>query len=470
MRILLCIFALCFAGCYPVERIWWSPDGEQALVVAGEKPQLHLVKSDGEFGVALSGVAIDDDYPFRASWLPDGSGFVVHRVRSFAAWEEARTLLPPDEAAEIERHAPAIPHLLQAAGALAAEPDAVEALLSAISDRDKDMLMAAFNLAIEKDRAAVEAGLKRVPKGAEMLAGRGEKPFQVHEVCLFKVKQERPDQEPQVIGRSIHPLVLPVVSPKHSAVAWWKVIEDHKVELVVSSLDGKTQVGVGSTSSVTFDWTPDGRALVFPVSVSEGDRLLQTIRRITALDETGSLLKENRESLDLAVAIMPEPARLCVLPDGGVLFASQPAKLPALSSALDLEPRLFHISSDGKVVHEVPTAPGDLPANLSFFVPSPDGKRVAVVESDTVVVAVVELATGKTEIVAPPRAGWGCRTMPAWKSSSELTFAALDATGAPKWMRWKQGEGVRSISEKWPAAATRNWLDEKKDANKRATN
>jgi Tol biopolymer transport system component len=314
----------------------------------------------------------------------------------------------------------------------------------------------------------VEAALQRVPKGAELLAGRDEKPFQVHEICLIKVKQERPDQEPQVIGRSIHPLVLPMVSPKHSAVAWWKVMEDHKVELVVSSLDGKTQVGVGSTSSVTFGWTPDGRSLVFPVPVSEGDRLFQTIRRITALDETGSLLKENRESLDLAVAIMPEPARLCVLPDGGVLFASQPAKLPALSSALDLEPRLFHVSPDGKAVREVPTAPGDLPANLSFFVPSPDGKRVAVVESDTVVVAVVELATGKTEIVAPPRAGWGCRTMPAWKSSTELTFAALDAATAPRWMRWKEGEGVRSISEKWPAAATRSWLNEKKDPEKPA--
>jgi hypothetical protein len=231
----------------------------------------------------------------------------------------------------------------------------------------------------------------------------------------------------------------------------------------VSTLDGKTQVSAAQTPSLTFDWTPDGRSVVLAVPVSDDDKLLQTIRRTTVLDESGSPLKENLESADLAVAIMPSAARLCVLPDGGVLFASQPAKLPALHSALDLEPRLFRVSADGKAVEEVPTVPGDLPANLSFFVPSPDGKRVAVVESDTVVVAVVELATGTTEIVAPARPGWGCRTMPAWKSSSELTFAGLDAAGAPKWMLWKSGEGVRSISEKWPDAATHSLLSEKKD-------
>jgi hypothetical protein len=29
-------------------------------------------------------------------------------------------------------------------------------------------------------------------------------------------------------------------------------------------------------------------------------------------------------------------------------------------------------------------------------------------------------------------------------------------------MLWKQGEGVRSISEKWQASTTEKWLEEKK--------
>jgi hypothetical protein len=114
----------------------------------------------------------------------------------------------------------------------------------------------------------------------------------------------------------------------------------------------------------------------------------------------------------------------------------------------------------------VPTAPGDLPANLSFFTPSPDGKRVAIVESDTDAVAVVDLATGKTDIVSAAHPRWGGRTMPAWKSATELTFAALDKpTGAPKWMYWIPDAGVRSISKTWPPDATRDWLNEKKDAS-----
>ena len=59
--------------------------------------------------------------------------------------------------------------------------------------------------------------------------------------------------------------------------------------------------------------------------------------------------------------------------------------------------------------------------------------------------------------------------MPAWRSATELTFAALDgAAGTPKWMLWEQGKGVRSISEKWPVNAVKDWLSEKKDADKTA--
>lgn len=201
--------------------------------------------------------------------------------------------------------------------------------------------------------------------------------------------------------------------------------------------------------------------------------MLQTIQRVTVLQESGVLMEPRGEGdasprelappVDLALAILPSPPRLTALPDGRVLFASVPATLPAASPGMHPEPRLFVISADGQSVKAIPTAQGDLPTNLSFFTASPDGKLIAVVESDTDAVAVVELATGRTEIVSPTHPLWQCRTLPGWKSATELTFAALSGPkGEPQWVLWTQRAGVRSISDSWPAATTRDWLTQKK--------
>jgi len=80
-------------------------------------------------------------------------------------------------------------------------------------------------------------------------------------------------------------------------------------------------------------------------------------------------------------------------------------------------------------------------------------------------VAVVDLASGVTEVVSPAHPDWHCTTIPAWRSSAELSFAALDKPdGSPAWMLWSKAGGVRSISGKWPAQATGDWL--KKDDKK----
>jgi hypothetical protein len=466
LRFFLTACAFAIAGCYPVERFWWSPDGSRAVVLAGEKPQLHLVKAAGELGMPVANAQIDDDFPAAVAWLPDGSGFVLHRVLPRGTWEEARVLLPPAEVAEIERHARGMPDLFQAAAAMGGEQDAVDSMLNGFM-RDKQLLAAAFYCAREKQPAAIEAAVLATPRGAEVLANAKKEatPFAVHEICLIRVTGDHEAAEPQPITRSFRPLVLPKACPKFPAVAYWRAAEDEEfVVLEVATLDGKSRTQAGQSSGATFDWTPDGRAIVHTTPVSDRDNSLQTIRRVTVLNESGALVESDRETVDLAVAIMPTPLRLSVLPDGRVLFASQPAKLPAPRGSLDLEPRLFLISADGKSVIEVPTAPGDLPANLGFFAASPDGQRVAVVESDTIAVAVVDLATGKTEIVSPAQAGWGCRTLPAWKSATELTFAALPpGKESPQWMLWKKGEGLRSLSERWPADATGPWLTQKKD-------
>ena len=473
-RILTALCLVSLTGCFPVERFWWSPDGTHAIVMAGDEPQLHLVQATGELGAPIAKLQIHGDLPVGVAWLPDGSGFVLARTQAKATWADTKALLPADEIVEIERFALGIPHLLQAAAAMAGNAEEVEDLLHTVSGHDRALLTAAFFQAREQQKAAVDAALLAGPKGAELLerVNAEATPYRVHEICLVKVNRERTPGEPQSVARSIREMLLPKVSPKFPAIAYCKALSDEKnVALEVATLDGKSRMHVRDSSAPVFDWSSDGRALIVAAAVSGGDSFVQTIRRETVLQASGALQEENRDASDLAVAIMPTAPRLCVLPDDRVLFASQPAKLPAVSGALALAPRLYLVSADGKSISEVPTAPGDLPANLSFFVVSPDGRRVAVVESDTVAVAVVELATGKTEIISPPHEGWSCRTVPAWKSASELTFAGLDPSpGTPKWMIWKSGEGVRPLSESWPVSATQAWLEKKGTSKTAAEN
>jgi len=214
--------------------------------------------------------------------------------------------------------------------------------------------------------------------------------------------------------------------------------------------------------SGAFDWAPDGRALVFMAPIGGEGEKLQGIHRVQVLDDAGKLAQPG-EPRTLATAITLNRPALQVLPDGRVLFASQPVTLPAVGAGTELEPRLYLIAADGGSVQAVPTAPGDLPTNLGHFIAAPDGRHIAVVESETDAVAVVETDSGKTQLISPPHPQWQNRTVPAWKSATELTYAALHE-GRPAWMLWSPTDGARCLSGSWSASYTAKWLNEDKES------
>ena len=167
----------------------------------------------------------------------------------------------------------------------------------------------------------------------------------------------------------------------------------------------------------------------------------------------------------LAMAVLPAHQTLQALPDGRILFASQPITLPVAGAGPELAPQFYLVAADGRSVQAIPTVPGDLPTDLNFFVASPDGRHIAVVEEGTDAVALVEVNTGKTTLISQPHPGWRCETVPAWKSATELTFASLDEkTKVPAMMLWTASGGVRNLSTSWQPQATSDWLSESKPA------
>jgi hypothetical protein len=468
------LVVLALAGCLPEERFWWSPDGSHALVQLEDG--LYLARADGAAPVKL-GIELgnEGELASRVSWLPDGSGFVMNRVLAFSKWEDAKAVLPAEEASEVEKLARGIPLLVSAWNvAHGQKGDSDGDVTDWLPVKDRVLLGCSFYVAYTAQREILEAELRKTPKGEATLEHLREEEivFPVQEICLVKLKDGKPDGEPRPIARSLRALVFPKISPTAKAVAFLHAMaEDEAVKLEVAMLDGSARLEAAHQISAAFDWTADGHSLVYSAPVMGKDSNLQRIHQLEVLKADGTLKKRSEGDVahpddlkgpaTLAMALMPSSPRVVALPDGRVLFASQPVTFPAKGEGLEVAPLLFTVTADGQTLTPVPTAPGDLPANLGWFTASPDGKKLAVVESDTDAVAVVEIESGKTEIISPVHASWQCRTMPAWKSSTELTFAALK-DGTPQWMLWKQGEGVRCISDAWPADATKQWVVEKK--------
>ncbi|MEZ0389108.1 MAG: hypothetical protein ACAI34_18680 [Verrucomicrobium sp.] len=466
------MLTLVLTSCLPYERFWWSPDGSQAVVKTSEG--LHLVKPGQPLGAPFQ-AGMAEGFPTSASWLADGSGFVIVQGRRVKTWAEARTLLPETEVAEVERLSRGVPGLVESMVAMAGKAESASDVMSRSPlAQEKGMGVAALYCAYERDKASFEAALLKIDAGAEILSDiPKDLGYEVYEIKLVKPGVAVGER---AIVRSLRPLLSARVSPKFDHVAYLRFLEKQEVSGVevcaFSRESGAATVapveiagGVGGS----YGWTPDGQSLVVTRPFSGKDELVQRIQSLRLLDEKGALIpQEDRVIVDLALSVMPTQARLEVLPDGRILFAALPATLPVAGTGPDLEPILYTVQGNGENLRPVPAAPGALPVDLSWFVASPDGKRVAVVESGTDVVAVLELETGKTEVISLAHDLWRCRTLPSWKSNTELTFAALDKSGThPQWMIWSVDGKTRVLSEGWADAAMGEWL-EKQQADKKA--
>lgn len=463
-QILLTGACVCLAACEPRERAEWSPDGTRAAVLAEQR----LYFSDGEGGLSEA-VADEDDGPGRFlvdafDWLPDSSGLVVHRVRLTPKWEDLAPLLAPAESDRVEALAARVPELLRAAVAIHGDSDRADQLLGKMAPGESLAMSNALRLALARDAGAVRAALSDASGVLASIDGDRESlGFLLHEIAVLRPDQGKPSE---VIWRGLRGVPSLRVSPKHEVVAAaFETEAENQHDLHVLSFESGAPLLVASKTSRAFDWMPDGGSLVYLSSITEGNGGLVEIERRRVLDESGRVgeaLPGAEGDGELAYAIVAFAPRLAVLPDGSILFASHPAPLPAAAEDLGENPRLYRLPADGGAPVAVPTEEGALPMDLGYFVPSPDGRRVAVVESGTDAVAVVDLESGKSELVSRPHPGWKSRVLPSWRNAEEFTYVTGDEeTGRVRWMLWKEGES-RDLAKEWPEKITQGWMESRK--------
>jgi len=446
------------AGCTVDEKMTWSPDGTRAAVET-DGGNLCLADTNGVLSAPVATDVVD------AAWLPDGRGLVLLREMAMTNWSEAVRMLPREEVVPVEAVAGALPAVLKS-GLAAAGND-----YDAFGDRIVEPLQAlklpleAALLCLHDAHPAMWTDLVSILQSATNQPGT-EKELRdaagavVREVSVMRLDGGRPSGAPVVIERTLRKLAGPRPSPSAAVVAYTR--DD---TLTVASLDGGTgRFEVAERVAGSYDWTPDGRALVFAVRFTDewgttGLNLAHVQRR-GVVGSNGVAAAGASEPL--ALSAFAFPPRVRCLPDGRVLFAGVPVTLPAAEVAG--ASRFFVISMAGGTNSGPVAIPGDpaaLPIDLAAFAVSPDGRRVAIAESGSDAVAVLELSTGALEVVSPAR-GAKSRTMPAWRGNSELYFAAISAEGAKRadWMRWTPGGGApAAFSAGWPAAAVDGLLE-----------
>jgi hypothetical protein len=451
-------------GCVPEERIWWSPSGKRALVVMNE--QIHLVQADGTRIRTLTELPLGEVAFPTACWLPDETGFVCVTSEKLASWEEVVRILPPSEVAQVDAMMPLVLQSLAAAVRLSPGTTEFTRLLSHLQPDVRAALVAAtmrtYATGPEKVEAAL-APLKDAKAIMESLRKNGPS-FQMNAVCHVLLDDQQATQV-KVLNRSLlSGYVFPKVCPNGDFIAMLVGVDGKDdIQLVVHSLRDDSKVTVTTRATPAFEWMPDGKSLCYFSPLDGRSQTICVLNRARVLNDEGKLVdaKVFQPSTHvelLATVLVTKTPALRVLPDGRLLLAGQPATFPFTGSDLKEEPKLYLLCEDGQTLAQIPTATGALPTDLGHFSLSPDGKRVAVVEGGTNAVALVELDSGKTDLIHLADDGWRCRLLPAWRSSDELIFAGLHG-GKPDLMRWTSGKGVERFGQDWSADTDDKWLE-----------
>ena len=448
---------LLWCGCLPEESIWWSPDGQTVAVRSPEG--LRLAQLDGRLSPVLLPGQIQS-----AHWSPDGSGLVVSRSLDRTDWAEVEALIPATEAAATRTMARAVPDLLRAGLTVTGGNwnDLDGQFLKPLGLDKNRVLSAAWFCARSLHREALLDVLRGFTNAAaletEILAPEANRTA-VHEILWLPLREGQLVGPPRALLQSLHPILDPLVSPRHPVVA----CRTDEGALKALPLAGGNPVTVVEGSVVAAVWSADGCSLIHLI-MEESDAVGE-IRSRRVLDDQGGLLTTIPPTQTLAVAAFGASSspRLATLPDGRLLFASLPVTLPARADSIHPGARFFLLdpAAPESPATVVPVREGSLPDDLSVFAVSPDGQRAAVVEAGTDAVAVLELATGKVSILSPAHEGWKSRLIPAWRNPRELSFAALPSPTAtrPELMLWRTDAPRRVLSEGWPEDVVKPWLE-----------
>ena len=482
---LVCLSILLFAavlpGCLPEARIAWSPDGRYALVRGGD----GLYLSDGA-GKLSARIAEDVS---AVAWMPDSRQFIAVCDKTVDTWDELAPRLPEAVRKSVEMQAEAFRQQILAYKGdwqkfrFDAKPSDVIAILMCLRDVHGKELAPAVGDAW-KGLAARNSPLplKHSVRGVQV--------FEVADGQANPVK---------TLLETLGPITEIRVAPGGKAFAYagqayppegpGAVLALYAVSMAAPDKPCRVEGRV----SLFFDWSPDGRSLVYAkadsdepgacmptvtFSTREGQltytrqrfrdpeqqpRLRQgQILRCTVIGEDGTLLKKP-DKLRLALVSFFDSLPVRCLKNGRVLFAARDIHLPAADN-IPAGLSLFSLDpADPKTLAAMftPEARKEVVGRLELLQLSPDETRLCVPDKEGRIL-LVDLATGKVTAVHAEGTKDPMTTIPAWRSKDELCFVVPQGSklGAPnrsELVLWSPA-GCRRLSQDWPQAVVEGLL------------
>lgn len=456
--------AFVMGGCFPEEKIVWSPDGQTAAVVASDG--LRLCDAQGRLSKEpAAGVT-------AAAWFPDSRRIAAVRAVPAETWEDLAWV---DEAQRKQ----IIENALRVNKALAGYPGkdlgkAFEAVKGDFLGSQGGAILLYLrkqgDAELAKKYGAEWEKLQKTPINYYCLT--------VYEVAALDTKAVGAD-----LARSLTTLRNPGVSASGSAVAAVGTSENNRPALCVFGVGvkggGLVAEGVGH-----YAWTADGKSLVYlraNSKDSEGNMQLGALATRAVADDKGLLAKMGAPA-DLCGLVFGDQFRVHCLRDGTILFAGIDVRLPSTAGDMPDNPTLFTFKpgADKSVARLLkPEAEQKLEAALNWFAVSPDEKSLALMEISGKV-SVVNRASGAVTVVQPfGKEGTRIALLPSWRSATELCIvtppgAPLGSPQRPEVVLLTlSADGTASkstiLSKDWPDATVNSFMTENKAASQPAT-
>lgn len=444
----LCVIliTLLFTGCdESTEKMEWSPDGTHAAVLL----QGDLRLSDAA-GVLSAPLARDVS---QATWLPDGTGLVCIRSLYPETWKEASSILSSEEGVMLEQLAFSLMGFLESA---------IEVTDGNFDDIG-DKFLTPLKIDSSERLAAVLACMSHTQaKPLKKLIGKAtkkqreqlEKEFSdIRKIRLQELFTVRLDANHSADIRRLlctaDALSEARPSPNARSVAFGRESVLHLIALD----DTTPPFNTASPVIGSIAWSQNSGSVLFASPTSKWDAGKNNLSSITRLDVSWEAAGwKMGENVTIAQICSGYPPRIRVLPDGKLIFSSLEIGFPFSqrtppSSSFFVAPTS---PEDKEPIKKLPCRADWLPADLSAYALSPDGKRLALVDTETDAVRLVTLESGEVETIWPKSRGKS-RTLPAWRGSAELFFVALPNAGTvrPDWMQWSADGGARVFSGHW---------------------
>lgn len=414
------LLVLC-AGCDPTDWVCWAPDGEHAFV-QGADSSTFLIDRTGK----ILGTATD-----ARAWLPDSRRVIAVRAVKPASWDEYAKLIGPDRAEKTTNAAASLTHVIQAYhGDWAKFGDSAEYKgweNKVVGHAYKaEWLTGSVALYLQQTNPQILAPIFTANSVSvtNLISD-------IFEVSARNVLPSNPPDE-KLLARFPDEIVSVFPSPSGQALAF-AVAEPGRPALYVipqSTNSSPVMVDDGATEAA---WSTDGQDLVYakttvPYELLQNSMQLGTITSRHVCGTNGQVLATFEPSKDLAGIILGQSStRVACLPDGRILFAAAPIRLPALSSDQPSHLTLFAIRPGPTPALESIVRPADisrLPDRVDRFALSPDKNRVSIVDEQGHV-SIVSLGTGELlaiqETTVYSNTDKYTQLIPTWRTTNEVT-------------------------------------------------